>query len=856
MADQSAVDSVTTSSRDVPAVWGNVPQRNKNFTGRTELLVELRKRVTGDVTAVLAHALHGMGGVGKTHLAVEYAYRYMGDYDVIWWIPSDQILLVRSSLAALGPRLGLGDVAPGRLEDSVNAVLEALRRGQPYGRWLVIFDNADQPEEIRDLLPSGPGHVIVTSRNHRWQSVADAVEVDVFSRQESLDFLARRVPGVSHEDSVRLADELGDLPLALEQAGALQVESAMSVDEYLELLAEQSNKLLAESPPADYPLGVAAAWSLSMDRLREVTPFAWELLRRLAYFGPEPIDRDLFKNGRYVLGPPLQSEIGDPIVFGRAIRELGRYALARVDNYHKTLQVHRLIQRLIRDEIDDDLAEEMQHEVHLLLAAADPDEPDGIEHWPRYDQLLAHVVPSQAVLCRFSEGRRLVRNVIRYVFNVGDLITCDTLSREALEAWTEQSGPDDPDVLILSGQRADLLWRRGAYAEAYELRSGTLERMRQVLGEEHEETLQVTNAHGADLRARGEFARVLELDRNTLEQHIRVFTRDHPQTFNVANNLAVDQVLNSQYDSAHVTDTRTHQDRLDFFGRDDHPWVILSLGSTGRDLRHRGRYADALPIAEQAHAAYADLVRQRVLPPDHAWVLSQAKELSVARRKMGLLEKALELAEEVYQSYVVSFPDKHPDILAAGIALGNARRVLGEIRQDDDLLERADAQIESAYKNYVDVYGEDHPYTRGSAVNLAIVRRRIGGDAVGAARILREALASLRSGLGDRHHYTLTCMTELATSLSTTGATEEARDVGAEALEGLRAQIGEDHPHTLACASNLAADLRTLGATEAGDALAADTITRYRAILPADHLDVLDAAQGKRIALDLEPVPL
>jgi tetratricopeptide (TPR) repeat protein len=840
----------------VPVVWGNVPQRNKNFTGRHELLIELRKRVTGDVTAVLAHALHGMGGVGKTHLAVEYAYRYMGDYDVIWWIPSDQIPLVRSSLASLAPRLGLGDVSPGRLEDSVRAVLEALRRGKPYERWLVIFDNADQPEEIRDLLPSGPGHVIVTSRNHRWQSVADAVEVDVFSRQESLDFLARRVPGITHEESVRLADELGDLPLALEQAGALQVESGMSVDEYLELLAEQSSQLLAESPPADYPLGVAAAWSLSMARLRDVTPFAWELLRRLAYFGPEPIDRDLFKNGRYVLGPPLQSEIGDPIVFGRAIRELGRYALARVDNYHKTLQVHRLIQRLIRDEIDEDQAEIMQHEVHQLLAAADPDEPDGIEHWPRYDQLLAHVVPSQAVLCRFPEGRRLVRNVIRYVFNVGDLTTCDALSSAALDSWTTESGPDDPDVLILSGQRADLLWRRGAYDEAYELRQATLERMRRVFGEEHEETLQVTNAHGADLRARGEFAKALELDRKTLDQHIRVFTRDNAQTLNVANNLAVDQVLNSKYDSAYDTDTQTHQDRLDFFGRDDHPWVIFSLGATGRDLRHRGRYADALPIAEQAHGAYGDLIRQRVLPADHAWVLWQAKELSVARRKMGLLEPALELAEEVYQRYVVSFPDKHPDLLAAGIALGNARRVLGEINQDDDLLERADAQIESAHGSYGDVYGPDHPYTRGCAVNLAIVRRRVGGDAPGAVQILRGALASLSVGLGDRHHYTLTCMTELATSLSSVGETEEARNIGEASLQGLRAQIGEDHPHTLATASNLAVDLRTLGEVDAADALAGDTIARYEAILPADHLDVLDARQGERIALDLEPVPL
>ena len=851
-----AADATTTAVREVPVVWGNVPQRNKNFTGREELLSELRERVTGQVTAVLAHALHGMGGVGKTHLAVEYAYRYMSDYDVIWWIPADQIPLVRSSLAALAPRLGLEDVVPGRVEDTVSAVLEALRRGEPYKRWLLIFDNADQPEEIRDLLPTGPGHVIVTSRNHRWQSVADAVEVDVFSRDESLEFLRRRVPGITEEESVRLAEELGDLPLALEQAGALQVESGMSVDEYLELLAEESSKVLAENPPADYPVGVAAAWSLSMARLKEQTPAAFELLRRLAYFGPEPIERDIFKHAKLVLGPPLRKDIGDPISFARATRELGRYALAKVDNYHKTLQVHRLIQKLIRDEIPDDLAEQMRHEVHLLLAAAAPDDPDDIDNWGRYDELLAHVVPSELVHCEDPEGREMVRNVVRYLYNVGDLGTCDDLSRTALESWTTTSGTDDEDVLILAGHRANLLWTQGAYAEAYELRRDTLERMRRVFGDEHEETLLVLLGHGADLRARGEFAAALELDTNTLDLHRRVFGEDHSQTFLVAHNLAVSLNLNSQYDRAHETDMATHQDKLDFFGRDDNPWVIVSLSSISRDLRLRGRYVEALPIAEQAHAAYAELIRQRVLPADHPWVLWHGKELSVVRRKMGHLESALELAEDIFRRSELTLSSKHPDTLAAGIAVGNARRVYGEINQDTELLDSADAQIEQSYGNYVEVYGTHHPYTHGCAVNLAIVRRRIGGDAPGAVRLLEDALEGMQTMLGPTHHFTLTGMTELATSLWTVERFDRAREVGERALEGLTEVLGPTHPHTLACAANLAIDLKVLGEEQASRDLLQQTMERYATVLPDDHIDVVDARRSRRVALDMEPVPL
>jgi tetratricopeptide (TPR) repeat protein len=846
------------AAQDFPVVWGNVPQRNKHFTGREDLLGELRGRVTGKVTAVLAHALHGMGGVGKTQLAIEYAYRYMGDYDLIWWVPADQIPLAKSSLAALAPRLGRDDVAPGRVDDAVEAVLDGLRRGEPYGRWLLIFDNADQPEEVRELLPVGGGHVIVTSRNHRWQNVADSVEVDVFSRDESLDFLTRRVPGISKVDANRLADELGDLPLALEQAGALQVEAGMSVDVYLELLATEAAKLLAEAPPADYPVGVAAAWGLSVARLKERSPGAWELLRRCAFFGPEPISFELFKQGRYVLGPPLGDTVRDPIALSRAVRELGRYALARIDNYHKTLQVHRLIQRLLQEEMGEVEAETIRHDVHLLLAAADPDDPEDIDNHPRYAELLAHVDPSELVTCgrRHDEGRRLVRNVVRYLFNIGEISTSDRLSREALERWTGDSGSDDADVLMLAGRRANVLWTQGVYRDAYELRRDTLEKMRRLLGDQHDETLLVMNDHGADLRARGEFAEALALDEGTLELDTRVFGDDDPRTFMAANNVAVSQALNGDYTAAYETDKRTYDDRVRFYGRNDHPFVIHSQAAIGRDLRQLGRYAEALEIQEKAYETFAGLVRQRTLVPGHPWVLWQAKELSVVRRKVGQLQAALALAEEVMDRYVESFGELNPDTLAAGMNLGNVQRVWGDVSRDEALLARADTLIENTFKSYGDVYGEDHPYTYGCAMNLAIVRRRIGDEA-GAREGLERALAGLEERLGATHHYTLSCMTALATSLAATDDLAKARDMGQSALDGLRSQVGEDHPHTLACGSNLALDLAALGETDAAAELAADVLRRYQALaLPDDHLDVQDARERKRIALDFEPPPL
>ena len=435
-----------------PAIWGAVPQRNKNFTGREELLTRLRQQVlNADAAAVLPNAMHGMGGVGKTQLAVEYAYRFASNYELVWWISADQPGLIKLTLAGLAPRLGLSGLAPGRVEDALTAVLEALRRGKPLDRWLLIFDNADQPEHIRAFMPSGPGHVIVTSRNRRWDQEANAIEVDVFTRQESQQFLARRDPGITLADAGLLAEALGDLPLALEQAGSLLAETVMTPTVYLGLLEEEASRVLAEkSPTSGYPLPVAATWSLSEARVREQTPYAMELLQRCAFLGPAPISIELLERGKYVLGPPIQETLRDPIRMSRAIRALGRYSLARIDNYRRTIQVHRIIQRLIRDELPPDDQYKLRHEVHLLMAAADPGDPDAIENWPKYDELLAHVGPSEAVTCRSDEVRQLTQNIVRYLYITGNYTEALERATAALDRWTEDSGENDRFVLIMS----------------------------------------------------------------------------------------------------------------------------------------------------------------------------------------------------------------------------------------------------------------------------------------------------------------------------------------------------------------------------------------------------------------------
>jgi tetratricopeptide (TPR) repeat protein len=831
----------------VPAVWGNVPQRNKNFTGRLILLDNLRASLTADTaTAVLPHTLHGLGGVGKTQLAMEYAYRYQNEYDVVWWVPADEPSLIRPALASLAPQLGL-EFPIGRTEEAITAVLNALRTGVPYSRWLLVFDNADEPEDLNVFLPQGPGQVLITSRNQRWNDIVETIEVDVFEREESIDFFRRRVEGINSDEAALLAEELGDLPLALEQAGALQAQSGMSTVEYLDLYQNAAGRLLSEGSPANYPVPVAAAWSVSVGQVAKHMPMAIDLLRRCAFFGPEPIRRDLLNNARNVLGPPLRDFFDDPILVSRAIRELGRYALARIDNNRRTLQVHRIIQRLIRDEIAEPEAAEMRHEVHQLLAAADPSEPRDTVNWPIYAELYTHTIPSESVTCQQVKVRQLLINIVRYLYYVGDYSSGLTEADRAITQWTADSGGDDREVLVMSGAKATILWTIGRYAEAYELRRNTLERMRATLGQDYEETLIVMNGHGADLRARGDFTAAVELDRESLRMHRAVFG-DHSRTFASMNNLAEDHGLISDYPTALDLAERNYRDRRIFYGGEDDLGVLYSLGVWATVLRLSGQYLAARETAERAHRLFRELIARGRISDSHPMALQQAKDLSVARRKAGAFPEALDLAQDVYMKYQKIFEwPAHPERLAAGINLGNALRAMG---QTDEAVDR----IERSVRRYTDSLGADHPYTHASTLNLALVRRQ-SGDIGEARRLLEVALDGLKSRLGPDHHYTLTCVTNLATTISEGGDVAVAVQLGEDTLRRFRLLLGPDHPHTLVCATNLSLDMKTSDREQDGADLAADTLARYRRVLGATHPDVVGAAEGQRLDFDFEPLP-
>lgn len=865
----------------MPEVWGRIPQRNKNFTGRAGILDELRKGLSdapgnereGDSpgeqrrpaaravvpTAVkgLPTALQGLGGVGKTQVAIEYAWRFKGDYDLVWWVSADQPVLIRSSLAALAPHLGLPSATAAGIDDAATAVLDALRRGQPYKRWLLIFDNADQPEEMSDILPAGPGHVLITSRNQRWDVYFDIVRVDVFDRTESIEFLTKRVSrGLTEDDAYLLAEKLGDLPLALEQAAALQTESAMSVGEYLRLLDVHATQLLAAGKPAEYPVSMTAAWSISVSQLKDKLAEAVELLNCCAFFGPEPIPRDVFvpllvaedqsarPDPQLIIDPRLGKLLNDPILLSTAIRELGRYALARIDPVSRTIQVHRLVQALLRDGLDGEDQARMRHIVHMLLANAAPRRPDQRRNWPRYDDLLAHADPSHVVDCPNPLVRTFCLGIVRYLYVSGDIRTARSFAEQVIEAWSKLPGEENERFVLQARRHLGIVLRElGDYRAAFDLNEETLRGMKQILGPEQPETLMLTNSHGADLRALGRFAEARDHDEASLRQHEQVFGPNDVRTLNAANNLALDYGLMSDYKKARSLHMQTYQRQRSPGSGASAQDTLSSWNGLARIVRLNGSFAEAVDLGEDARAYGV-----QELGAEHPWTLRMAKDLSIARRMSGAIDEGLELAQDTHaRSLRILGPD-NPDTLAAAMNLANALRMSHQIEEGYELARDSMAR-------YPQIYGPDHPYNHGCAVNLALLLRA-RGDVEEARDRDSEALRNLQAELGRKHHFSLICALNLANDLAFLGESAAARELGETRLPLFRDLLGEDHPLTIACAANLVHDLRAEGEGRRAEELAEETLDRYYRVLGIDHPDTQAFLDNRRLDFDFDPPPI
>jgi tetratricopeptide (TPR) repeat protein len=433
----------------------NVPRRNPNFTGRADLLERLRDSLQAGagIAVTQTEAIHGLGGVGKTQLALEYAHRYASDYDLIWWIPAEQPTTVIATLAELARRLGIEERPD---QDEMVAGLLELLRGRD--RWLLVFDNAEQPAELQPFLPpGGGGHVLVTSRWSAWGEWGTPLRLDVLSREESVAFILKRSGTQDQQAAAALAEALGDLPLALAEATAYMEETQVGLDEYLELVRTRAMELFGLDKPVGAERRVATVWSVSLERVREEAPAAEALLHVCAFLAPEDIPRTLPGGHPEVLPEELRQLVGDPLAYNKSLGVLGRYSMATVSP--TALGLHRLVQAVIRAHLGPQEERRWVQAAIGLLRASFPEDSQAISNWPACQRLTPHVLAAtehaQRLAVAGSEVGWLLSWVSGYLRSRGQPRQAQPIAERALAVTEAALEPDDIEV----GERHDELGR-------------------------------------------------------------------------------------------------------------------------------------------------------------------------------------------------------------------------------------------------------------------------------------------------------------------------------------------------------------------------------------------------------------
>jgi hypothetical protein len=441
-----------------PAIWGGVPSRNLKFTGRKGELRGLRRRLEADGRATPACVLRGIGGAGKTQVAIEYAHLYKGGYDLVWWVPAQQQTVIRAALSQLWERLSR-DSGTGGGESWARA-LEALRTGSPYGNWLVIFDNAEHPEDLEDLIPRGSGHVIITSRDGTWAKRMPVLEIGLPSLADSIDILRGHGDPdhpLSDVDAALIAEVTGRLPIALVQAAGWQADMDMTVQEFVQGFDERVQEVLDQDLPPGYPAPVFTGWLQAIKRLREDDPGAVELAELCAMFAPEPIHRSLLTAPTGLpwtvgLPPDLGQVLADEFRHKQAVRSLDRRGLVQVDRAQHAIGMHRLIQAAARHKsaMREDRRIYLQHVAHLLLVQASagiPADPRDQVGWEQRRRIQPHLIPSGALACDDANVRALVLDQATYLAASGDQESAREVARLAWRWWTRTLGENHSDTV-------------------------------------------------------------------------------------------------------------------------------------------------------------------------------------------------------------------------------------------------------------------------------------------------------------------------------------------------------------------------------------------------------------------------
>jgi hypothetical protein len=696
----------------LPEIW-NVGPRNPGFVGREADLVAVHERLRSNAAAVV-QALHGMGGVGKTQLAIEYAHRYGNAYDIVWWINTEEVSLIGDQYAALAGELGL----TGPRTDTASAVSAVRGHLRRRGKWLLVFDNAESARDVRDWLPAGPGHTLITSRNPGWGELAARVDVDVLPRRESLALLRTFRPDLDEAAADRLAAALGDLPLALTQAGGFLAETGIPAGQYLNLLTTRVGELLDQSPPEAHPHSLAAAIRLATDRLDRVDPAAVALVRVGAFLAPEFIPAEVLtrripsSSGQPQELRALAAAVANPIAALRSLGRIGRYGLARVDG---GLLLHRLTQAMLRDRLTAHETTAYLGYAQALLVAADPGDEHDPAFWPGWARILPHLLAADPESSSNPELRDLACRAAWYLYHRGQPQEASLFADHLHLAWRDALGPDDPHTLRMASALLRSLTYVGPYDRARDLGEDTLARSRRTFGDDHPDTLRAAHLLSSCLHHLGAFQQARHLNEDTLARRQRLLGHEHHDTMSTAHNLARDLRALGEAQAAR----RLHEDVLARKQRilgPEHPSTFNTTTELACDLHTRGQVEAARQLNENTLAQ-----TRRILGDDHMFTTDCANQLARDLFALGEVEAARHLGEDT----VARIRRVHGDGSVATIdAANNLAAALNALGENESARRLSEHTLDWSRRSL----GEDHPFTLRAADNLAAALHALKED--------------------------------------------------------------------------------------------------------------------------------
>ncbi|MFI1681845.1 tetratricopeptide repeat protein [Streptomyces sp. NPDC020607] len=733
---------------EVPRGIHNLPDLpSRIFVGRDEALATLSRALSED-SQTITQTLHGLGGVGKTTLALHYAHDHRDEYRLVWWIRADTPELIDTGLAALAARLR-GDRAP--VLATAQAATWAIGWLQVHPGWLLVFDNVERPEDVRPVTGQlrDTGRQLITSRcKGGWSG--DPLPLSVLATEDSLDLLARLTDAGDEEEARALAEDLGHLPLALEQAGAFMAQTLMTAGEYREMLGRYPGEATDAAPEgADPARTMARIWRITLDALHARDPRAVDLLRIAAWYAPTDIPRDLYA--------PLAK---NPVDLARLLALLANYNMITLDR--STFGVHRLVQTVARTVAEDDphrtdalIAGARQQAAVRLCEECPRDPVDNVTGWPKWRELQPH---AEALLAAWppvedTENTHFVLNQMAlYLQGQGELRKAIDYFRRGVETAERLLGTDHPGTLTALNNLAGVYGLVGDVAREIHMYEHVLDARMRVLGPDHPDTLLSRNNVASASETMGDVARAISLYEETLAVRLRVLGADHPDTLMSRHNLAFAYKTSGDAARALSLYEKVLADRLRVLGR-DHPDTMLSRNNIAGVYMERGEVGRAISMYEEllgdqarvlgtlhpntlmtrnnvagAHEAAGDVARAlslyedvladllRVLGADHPHTLATRHNMAYAYEKAGDAAVAITLFDQVLADQKRVLGDYHPDVLKTRSNLAHAYRATGDV-------DSAVNMYEQVLDDSIRALSPDHPTTRLVRSNLAVVRR-------------------------------------------------------------------------------------------------------------------------------------